>query len=89
LHPKAKIEKEVQIDTTVQEKNITFPTDAKWAKKVIDNGTKIAEKEGIKQKQTYKRVDKQHLRGAYFGRNPKRKKKPRWLEKGYELLDPE
>jgi transposase, IS5 family len=35
LHPKAKNEKEVQIDTTVQEKNITFPTDAKLAKKVI------------------------------------------------------
>jgi IS5 family transposase len=48
LHPKAKSEKEVQIDTTVQEKNITFPTDAKLAKKVIDNCTKIAEFEGIK-----------------------------------------
>jgi IS5 family transposase len=47
LHPEAKNEKEVQIDTTVQEKNITFPTDAKLAKKVIDNCTKIAEKEGI------------------------------------------
>lgn len=37
LHPKAKNEKEVQIETTVQEKNITFPTDDKLAKKVIDN----------------------------------------------------
>lgn len=75
LHPKAKNEKEVQIDTTVQEKNITFPTDAKLAKKVIDNCTKIAEFEGIKQRQTYKRVAKQHLRDAYFGHHPKRKKK--------------
>ena len=75
LHPEAKNEKEVQIDTTVQEKNITFPTDAKLAKKVIDNCTKIAEKEGIKQRQTYKRVAKQHLRDAYFGHHPKRKKK--------------
>lgn len=75
LHPKAKSEKEVQIDTTVQEKNITFPTDAKLAKKVIDNCTKIAEKAGIKQRQTYKRVAKQHLRDAYFGHHPKRKKK--------------
>jgi IS5 family transposase len=33
LHPEAKNEKEVQIDTTVQEKNITFPTDAKLAKR--------------------------------------------------------
>ena len=75
LHPEAKNEKEVQIDTTVQEKNITFPTDSKLAKKVIDNCTKIAEKEGIKQRQTYKRVAKQHLRDAYFGHHPKRKKK--------------
>ncbi len=42
LHPEAKNEKEVQIDTTVQEKNISFPTDAKLAKKVIDNCIKIA-----------------------------------------------
>lgn len=75
LHPKAKNEKEVQIDTTVQEKNITFPTDAKLAKKVIDNCAKIAHKEGIEQRQTYKRISKQHLRDAYFGHHPKRKKK--------------
>lgn len=75
LHPKSKNEKEVQIDTTVQEKNITFPTDAKLAKKVIDNCIKIANKEGITQRQTYKRVSKQHLRDAYFGHHPKRKKK--------------
>ena len=75
LHSKAKNEKEVQVDTTVQEKNITFPTDAKLAKKVIDNCTKIAKKEGVKQRQTYKRVAKQHLRDAYFGHHPKRKQK--------------
>jgi IS5 family transposase len=36
LHPKAKSEKEVQIDTTVQEKNITFSTDAKTQKMRAD-----------------------------------------------------
>jgi transposase, IS5 family len=75
LHPEAKNEKEVQIDTTVMEKNITFPTDAKLARKVIDNCSKIAEKEGVKQRQTYKRIAKQHLRDAYFGHHPKRKNK--------------
>jgi transposase, IS5 family len=75
LHPEAKTEKEVQIDTTVMEKNITFPTDAKLAKKIIDNCVKISEKEDINQRQTYKRVAKQHLRDAYFGHHPKRKKK--------------
>lgn len=52
LHSKAKNEKEVQIDTTVQEKNITFPTDAKLAKKVIDTCVKIAKKK--KKKELYK-----------------------------------
>lgn len=75
LHPEAKDEKEVQIDTTVMEKNITFPTDAKLAKKIIDNCCKIAEREDVTQRQSYKRVVKQHLRDAYFGHHPKRKKK--------------
>lgn len=35
----------------------------------------IAEKEGIEQRQTYKRVSKQHLRDAYFGHHPRRIKK--------------
>ena len=75
LHPEGKNEKEVQIDTTVMEKNITFPTDSKLAKKVIDNCIKIAEKEGVIQRQTYKRVAKQHLRDSYYGHHPRRKKK--------------
>ena len=74
LHPKAKDEKEVQIDTTVAPKNITFPTDAKLAKKVIDNCTKIAKKEGVIQRQSYLRTSKKLLRQAYFGHHPKRKK---------------
>lgn len=81
LHPKAKTEDEVQIDTTVQEKNITFPTDSKLAKKVIDNCTKIAEKEGIIQRQSYKRVSKQLLRDAYFGHHPRRQKKSKMARK--------
>ena len=81
LHPKAKTEDEVQIDTTVQEKNITFPTDAKLAKKVIDNCVKIAEKEGVLQRQSYKRVSKELLRSAYFGHHPKRRKIARMARK--------
>jgi IS5 family transposase len=81
LHPKAKTEDEVQIDTTVQEKNITFPTDSKLAKKVIDNCVKIAEKEGVTQRQSYRRVSKQLLRDAYFGHHPRRQKKAKMAKK--------
>ncbi|MGC9152094.1 MAG: transposase, partial [Microbacter sp.] len=35
------------IDTTVQEKNITFPTDSKLHRKIIDKCRKIAEKENL------------------------------------------
>ena len=81
LHPGAENEKEVQVDTTVQEKNITFPTDAKLAKKVIEKCVIIAEKEGVEQRQSYARVSKQLLRDAYFGHHPKRKKKANMARK--------
>jgi IS5 family transposase len=40
-------------DTTVQEKNITYPTDDKLYKKIIDKCMKMAEKEEIELRQTY------------------------------------
>lgn len=49
---------EVSIDSTVQEKNISFPTDFKLHKKIIDKCNNIAAKEKIKQRQTCKRVIK-------------------------------
>lgn len=41
-------------DTTVQEKNITYPTDDKLYKKIIDKCQSIAEKEHIELRQSYK-----------------------------------
>jgi IS5 family transposase len=68
-------EKEVLIDTTVQEKNITFPTDTKLQKKIIEKCRKIALKEGIGLRQTYKRELKQLMIDQRFREHPKRKKK--------------
>ena len=62
-------------DTTVQENNITFPTDAKLAKKVIDHCKRIAKKEGIKQRQTYKVISKELVRHTYNYKHPKRAKR--------------
>jgi IS5 family transposase len=39
---------QVSIDTTVQEKNITFPTDAKLHKKIIKKCEKIAKKNNLR-----------------------------------------
>jgi len=47
LHGKKAKEKEVVVDTTVQEKNITFPTDTKLYTRIIEHGVSITEKEAI------------------------------------------
>jgi IS5 family transposase len=61
-------------DTTVQENNTTFPTDAKLCKKVIDYCNKIAKNEDIKQRQRYTKISKQLVRNTYNGKHPKRAK---------------
>ena len=61
-------------DTTVQENNTTFPTDAKLCKKVIDKCNAIAEQEGIEQRQRYTRESKQLVKSTYNGNHPKRSK---------------
>jgi IS5 family transposase len=48
----------VSVDTTVQEKNITYPTDDKLYKKIIKKCWKIADKEAIDLRQSYTRVTK-------------------------------
>jgi transposase, IS5 family len=75
LFGKAAKEKVVLSDTTVSENNITFPTDAKLAKKIIDKCNDIAKKEGLKQRQTYVRTSKQLLRETHNRKHPKRLKK--------------
>lgn len=42
----------VSVDTTVQEKNITFPTDAKLHKKIIYKYAQIADKERLPVRRT-------------------------------------
>jgi len=48
----------VNIDTTVQEKNITYPTDSKLLYKGIEKLGKAARDRGIKLRQSYRRVAK-------------------------------
>lgn len=68
-------EKVVLIDTTVQEKNITFPTDTKLQKKIIEKCRAIAARERVKLRQSYKRTLKQLMIDQRFRRHPRRKKK--------------
>ena len=68
---------EVLIDTTVQEKNITYPTDVKLQKKIIEKCRKIACKERITLRQSYRRELKQLMIDQRFHSHPRRKKKAR------------
>jgi IS5 family transposase len=62
-------------DTTVQGNNITYPTDAKLYKKVIDECNRWAKEYGIKQRQTYVHKSKDLMRDCYNPGHPRRKKK--------------
>jgi IS5 family transposase len=73
-------------DTTVQENNTTFPTDAKLCKKVIDQCNKIADKEGIIQRQKHKKESKQLVRSAYNGAHPKRAKAAKKAKKRLKTI---
>ena len=82
LHQK-QIEKEevVLVDTTVQEKNITYPTDTKLAGKVIERSWQLAEQENVKLRRSYRRVVKKCIE-AQRGRNhPRGKKKAKQATK--------
>jgi len=73
-------------DTTVQENNTTFPTDAKLCKKVIDNCNKIAAQEGIEQRRTYTFESKQLLRDTHNGQHPRRAKQAKKAKKRLKTI---
>ncbi len=77
LHGKASEEKQVIIDTTVQENNITYPTDGKLAIKIINHLVKIAKEEDIQLRRTYMKEIKTHRISLRFFRHPRKRKKAR------------
>lgn len=77
IHGKNAQETQVLSDTTVQENNTTFPTDAKLAKRIIDKCNELAQQEGINQRQSYVRVSKQLIRDTFNPKHPKRVVKAR------------
>jgi IS5 family transposase len=79
-------EKEATTDTTVQEKNITFPTDAKLHKKIIKKCVALAEREGIELRQTYTRVVKKLSLDQRFRNHPKNQSKARKADKKIKTI---
>jgi len=77
LHQQDVEEDKVLVDTTVQEKAITYPTDTKLAIKLINRLNKLAKKHGVKQRRTYvKEVKALRLQCRHF-RHPKVRGKAR------------
>lgn len=66
IHGKQAVESEIVVDTTVQEKNITFPTDTKLRVKVIAKCWKIAMRENLVLRRSYGREIKKILRTIRF-----------------------
>jgi IS5 family transposase len=79
-------EKEATTDTTVQEKNITFPTDSKMHKKIIAKCKAIAQKENIVLRQTYTRTIKELSYAQRFRNHPKNYSKARKADKKIKTI---
>jgi len=86
LHGKAAQEEQVIIDTTVQEKNITYPTDGKLAIKMIHHLHRIAREEKIQLRRTYVKEIKGHRIALRFFRHPKKIKKAKSAMKRLETI---
>ena len=71
--PKAS-EKEVVVDTTVQEKNITHPTDTKLAQKIIRRCWKLADGHGVKLRRRYRKATRHYVMARRWRRDPKKRK---------------
>lgn len=77
IHREAALEEEVCIDTTVQEKNITFPTDAKLYRKIIAHCLKLARRHKIALRRTYAKEIKPLKLQCRFAGHPKNLAKAR------------
>jgi hypothetical protein len=79
-------EDKASIDTTVQEKNITYPTDSKLHGKIIKKCVSIAEKEGVELRQRYSRTLKKLGIDQRFRNYPKNGAKARKADKKVKTI---
>ncbi len=79
-------QEEATTDTTVQEKNITYPTDNKLHRKIIKKCIAIADKEGIELRQSYTRTLKKLLMDQRFRNHPKNKGKARKADRKVKTI---
>lgn len=76
----------VSVDTTVQEKNITYPTDDKLYRKIITKCWKIADGEGIDLRQSYTLTVKKLSHQQRFNRTKRGAKAARKASKKIKII---
>ena len=82
LHGESALEDVAHVDTTVHEKNITYPTDSKLAIKIINRLNKIGPAHGISQRRTFvKEVKSLRLDIRHYRHVKKRAKAKRALKR--------
>ena len=74
LHGDKAQESEVVVDTTVQEKNITYPTDTKLTHKIIHRCWKLADRHGVKLRRRYRKAVRHCVMAQRWRRDPKKRK---------------
>ena len=74
LHKDHGQEREIVVDTTVQEKNITHPTDTKLARKIIQRCWKLADQRGVQLRRRYRKEVRRHLMAQRWRQHPRRQK---------------
>jgi IS5 family transposase len=79
-------QQEATTDTTVQEKNITYPTDNKLHRKIIKKCIAIAGEQGIELRQSYTRILKKLVMDQRFRNHPKNKGKARKADKKVKTI---
>jgi IS5 family transposase len=79
-------EDEGTIDTTVQEKNITYPTDSKLHRRIIKKCVAIAEQENIELRQSYTRTLKKLSVDQRFRHHSKNYKKARKADRKVKTI---
>ena len=77
MHGEALKEREIVVGTTVQEKNITHPTDTELYRKIIERCWKLADQQGVKLRRRYAKDVKNALLAQRWRGHPKRAKQAR------------
>jgi IS5 family transposase len=85
VHGEEVIEDQIVADTTVQQKAIRFPTDARLYHRSLEYLWRIARKEGIRLKQSYKQVAKKLIWAQFKGDHPRRKKQAKTALKALKV----